>query len=702
MTYISKYDIIIKYAYLKIIKKTEIVMSKLKESLKKANEFLKIFFASYPPLLVVVISYCVAFTNEALSRRSIWEATVFVFTSPYMFFCNMLIIAVFLSLSLLSKKRKFWMWLFSIIFLFLGITNFVLMFSRITPFSSKDFTLLKSVFPIIPVYIGWIGVICALVAVLALIAVLIVSYFRVKKVKVNYSHSLITFLSTSLLAVLLIGGGMLWGAIPSHFSSLPHAYDTQGFTLSFSISVFDVGISKPKNYKDEVDKLIQFIGANKEPSYTEPKEKPNIIFVQLESFYDLSLLSGFEFSENPIPVFTSLKNNGNGGIMTVPSIGAGTANTEFEVLSGMSLKYFGAGEYPYETILQKKTCESISFILDRYGYSSHAVHNYKANFYSRSNAFSKLGFDTFSSIEYMNGLSYNQIGWAKDDVLTKYVMDSILDTDTPDFVQCITVQGHGQYPTSSYKGEEDEEIDVVSAPAGANKHTYRYFANQLKETDEFIGDLINALQTHKDETGEESIVVFYGDHIPNIGIEEEWLTSDMTLFDTEYVVWRSNGKTGNLGNVSSYQISSEVLSHLGFEGGMMSKLHAKRNEMTANDYNLALHVLQYDILYGDLKVYGGALPFKATDIRLGLEEIVIDDAYSFGEHIYIKGENFTQSSEIFVNGKSKDTEFVDSHTLILKEGSLKDGDKIKVVQVADYIFHISQTKTFIYSAPPEE
>ena len=89
------------------------------------------------------------------------------------------------------------------------------------------------------------------------------------------------------------------------------------------------------------------------------------------------------------------------GYYKVPSVGAGTANTEFESITGMSLHYFGPGEYPYKSILKETTCESAPYVLKNLGYTAHAVHNNEANFYGRRSIFPNLGFDTFTSAEYM-------------------------------------------------------------------------------------------------------------------------------------------------------------------------------------------------------------------------------------------------------------------------------------------------------------
>ena len=77
-----------------------------------------------------------------------------------------------------------------------------------------------------------------------------------------------------------------------------------------------------------------------------PNQKPNVIFVQLESFFDVNYLNGVSFSEEPVPVFSALKEECIHGYLTVPALGAGTANSEFEFITGMNLDYFGTGEYP--------------------------------------------------------------------------------------------------------------------------------------------------------------------------------------------------------------------------------------------------------------------------------------------------------------------------------------------------------------------
>ena len=78
----------------------------------------------------------------------------------------------------------------------------------------------------------------------------------------------------------------------------------------------------------------------------------------MESLFDIGELNDVEFSDDVLPNINALQEKG-GGLFEVPVIGAGTVNTEFEVLTGMNMDDFGAGEYPFKTILKETTTESL-------------------------------------------------------------------------------------------------------------------------------------------------------------------------------------------------------------------------------------------------------------------------------------------------------------------------------------------------------
>ena len=126
----------------------------------------------------------------------------------------------------------------------------------------------------------------------------------------------------------------------------------------------------------------------------------------------------------------------------------------------MSLRYFGPGEYPYKSILKETTCESAPYVLKELGYTTHAIHNNEANFYGRRTVFPNLGFDTFTSEEYMpREDEKNPLGWVEDQVLTDHILDCLESSEGPDYVYTISVQGHGAYPDEPLL--EDPEIEVT-------------------------------------------------------------------------------------------------------------------------------------------------------------------------------------------------------------------------------------------------
>ncbi len=655
------------------------------------------WFGEHPAVMVVVLALIVAIVNELLSRRSLLDTLVFIATRPLPFLANASIILPFMAFSLLFKRRNYLMWFFSLLWGAMGITDFVVRSFRITPFSAMDFTLVTSVFPILPRYLSWPGLILVGVFLLGLFATLLVCFIRAKRIPVRKKYAWITFAASLAACAALVGINHLGGLFPKHFSNLASAYNKYGFTYCFTVSIVDRGIDKPDDYDgDKIDEIVSNLEETTQTDETTPNvppedelgNTPNVIFVQLESFIDLKLLPEFSFSEDPTPIFTQLKKEAQSGLLTVPSIGAGTVNTEFEVLAGMNIEWFGAGEYPYETILKKTTCESLCYNLKEHGYATHAVHNYKGNFYDRNVVYGNIGFDTFTSLEYMNGVEYNKADWAKDAVLLRYVKECLTSTEGSDLVYCVTVQGHGKYPTKTSEDDPVPHVTVTSLPENADIDAFTYYVNQLRETDAFLGALISMVKAMEEET----YIVFFGDHLPNIGMEEEWLPEGLTLYNTEYVIWHSGGKTETDRDLEAYQLTAELMSRLGYNDGILTKLHQTWSDK--DDYLVYLEMLQYDILYGKQFCYGGENPYAPTDLKMGILDIAIHNVTTVGENTYILGQNFTPFSRVFVNGFNRSVTFVDERTLLLDGFAADEGDDIRVAQVADGLFTLSSTPTY--------
>ena len=107
-----------------------------------------------------------------------------------------------------------------------------------------------------------------------------------------------------------------------------------------------------------------------------------------------------------------------------------------------------------------------------------------------------------------------------------------------------------------------------------------------------------------DDRGEPAVVVFYGDHLPTLGLTEADMKSE-SLFNTNYVIWDNIGLEKKDGTIPTYQLVSEVMDRIGLHSGTIFNYHqARKNDSDQADYLMDLELLQYDLLYGKKYAYG--------------------------------------------------------------------------------------------------
>ena len=628
------------------------------------------------------------FVIEAICRHSFTEAWTYMTTKPLVFAYNAAFIFTTMLLVYLFRKRIFWRIFIGGFWLFLGIVNGVLLLNRVTPFTGPDVKNLTDGLSIAKKYLSQtemtIGGILLGVAVLILLIILIKSPKYRGKLKYKVNIPLI------LVGVLAFGGitqlALEKRVLSNYFGNIAIAYEDYGYPYCLATTIFNTGISAPRDYSESEIKKIE----NSEENLPETKSgtHPNILFLQLESFFDPTLVNYLNLSEDPIPTFRKLMKEYSSGYYKVPSVGAGTANTEFESITGMSLHYFGPGEYPYKSILKETTCESAPYVLDNLGYTSHALHNNEANFYGRRSIFPNLGFDTFTSAEYMKDENQkNPLGWTKDSVLTDEIIKCLDSTEGPDYVYTISVQGHGDYPSEPIL--ENPDITVSGAPTDELNNKWEYYVNQIHEMDEFVKELTDALADYPEDV----VLVMYGDHLPTMGLTVEDVKNKY-LFQTEYVMWDNFGLKKKKENLAAYQMAAEVMDRVGIHEGNIFKYHQARKN--TKNYQVDLETLQYDLLYGKQYSYDGVNPFERTKMRMGIYDATLDSLELVSEQdhtYYVLGTNFTPSSQVKINGDWYDTVYVNPTKLIITGKELGDFDRISVVQRSNSSTRKAMTKT---------
>lgn len=241
-----------------------------------------------------------------------------------------------------------------------------------------------------------------------------------------------------------------------------------------------------------------------------------IIFVLCEACWDVGAQKGKSS-------FSSLLENGfTLTEMVSPVFGGGTANAEFEVLTGLpSSKLTG---YVYQEYQDELSPQSITFPseLKRLGYRVYAIHNFHRGFYHRDKIYPKLGFEKFVSLEQMN---YEGDEFFPRDSLLYEAAQGLLNTSEEHvFLSAVTVYTHGPYVESEGDG-------------GLNEYEKR-----LKKSVSDLNNFVKMLDQQKTDY----LVAVYGDHKPSMA---------KYFFDKHILPARVFTRTGDTN--MDFQIDSE-------------------------------------------------------------------------------------------------------------------------------------------------
>ena len=629
----------------------------------------------------VVWAFALNMFIETLARK--WFGGVmFMLESPVVFFYNCLIILATLIIATLFRRRVFFITLISTVWIAIGVTNGVILMNRLTPFTMKDLTAMTDGLTILTNYFTMTQIILLIAAMVLLIIAFVILWIKApkKKERVNWKRNVTVALLVISMTFSVAYGLIQIGVLSTFFGSLPYAYNDYGVPYCFINTWLNTGIHKPSGYSEEAVKGIFDESDLNEDGIMVLEQKdvdeeyPNILFLQLESFVDPDDFTHIKLSEYAVPNFRRLSENYSSGKLTVPACGAGTANVEFEVMTGLSVKFFGPGEYPFKAILKERTAESIATDLGSMGFGTHAIHNHRGMFYNRHIVFDNIGYDTFTSVEYMSDVPKTPKNWAKDHILVEQIMTALESTTSRDYIYTISVQGHGKYPAEEVI--KNPEIQVTEAPSEEIKWKYEYYVNQIHEMDQFLKELTTALSNYDEDV----VLVLYGDHIPALDVTEDTYAGD-NLYQTEYVIWNNFGMEKKDMNIATYELAAEVFDRLDIHTGTTIKYH-QNTDHNDKDYLSNLKMLGYDMLYGKGYIYGGTNPFEKNGMRMGIKEIKIDSVVNIGGKYYIKGENFTEKSKVTLDGETLKTIYLGPSLLgLLEEVDPDKASEMKVSQI---------------------
>ncbi len=326
-------------------------------------------------------------------------------------------------------------------------------------------------------------------------------------------------------------------------------YQSNGFITSFLTNVQNIMTQEPDGYSSSnAEELIAAYAAEYDQTtgsssrrqaatqqYSE--QQPNIIVVMNETFADLSIFDGLGIDYEG-PEFFLSTDCVMRGTLYVSAYGGGTCNSEFELLTGLSLNYFGQGVYPY-TLYNMEGIENLAGYLSGLGYETSAIHPNLATNWNRDLVYSAMGFDNFYVLDDFEDAERIR-SFVSDAATYETALNLIDSSDDPQFIFIVTMQNHSGYKT----GELDEEVMTDYEPEGmsASKTAeLNEYLTLIEMSDNALEDLLEELEASDEPT----VVLFFGDHQPYLTTsinnrlfdDEDDLEHIMRLWQTSYMLW---------------------------------------------------------------------------------------------------------------------------------------------------------------------
>lgn len=233
---------------------------------------------------------------------------------------------------------------------------------------------------------------------------------------------------------------------------------------------------------------------------SESEKQPNIIVIMNETFADVDLLGRIGLSEEVIPNYLSLTENTVKGKTMINSIGGGTAKSEYEFLTGQTMLFYESQITPY-VMFGKRLSDGLVSTLKAQGYATYAMHPFTATNYNRKSVYETMGFDAYLSINDFEGASYYG-QYISDAACYEKIFELVEDTEEPLFTFCVTMQNHSPYT--------DDYLETTVSLDDVDCREAEVYLSLVQESDRQIATLIDYFS----ECDEDTLIVFFGDHLP--------------------------------------------------------------------------------------------------------------------------------------------------------------------------------------------
>ena len=399
------------------------------------------------------------------------------------------------------------------------------------------------------------------------------------------------------------------------FTDQAYNYRTNGFILATISNLQTKTQKQPEGYsKEAVQKIIQKYQKIAEENNKNRKklsdEKVNVVYVMSESFIDPKLGKHlYDYgNKEPIPYTQEIKKSQSSGWAASSEYGGGTANVEFEALTGLS--NFFLNSIPYTSIVPaNKDTPSIVKNFNENGYKTIAMHPYNRNMYRREVVYPNLGFQEYKSADgFKNNSKIDNSKYISDESAFNEVLAELKNSQKPEFIHLVTMQNHMPYEENAYS-EHNFSVNAKNGANPENAKTVQAYLEGISRSDKAMKNFLSEIE----KLNEKTIVVFWGDHWP--GIYSEMFEKELNKNDirrTPLFVY-SNFKKEKQDLGTSSLIYNQILALNAFNSKLspfqylLSDLREKYPALTKqfvktdekSDILKDFEMIEYDILSGN-------------------------------------------------------------------------------------------------------
>lgn len=309
-----------------------------------------------------------------------------------------------------------------------------------------------------------------------------------------------------------------------------------GFYVNFLLSIRDSRVRAPEGYSPEE---ISRLEDRYQTAAQQSTDLPDIIVIMNESFADFRVLGDHLRTNQPVtPFFDSLTEDTIRGYAYASVYGGSTANSEFEFLTGSSMAFFPAGTTPYQSFI-RGNAYSLAWLMGSCGYHTWGTHPYLEKNWSRNRVYPQLGFAESTFVEDYPQENYLR-SWISDQEMYEYILDRVESSPAgePQFVFGVSMQNHGGY---EYTGDAYTQTISLEGYADGYPRAEQYLS-VIHASDQALEYLISRLK----ETERKTVLVFFGDHFPDVesalyeqihGGALDSLEEQMLLYKVPFFIW---------------------------------------------------------------------------------------------------------------------------------------------------------------------